>query len=173
MNQKNILVIDDEPDLVDLVSYNLKKEGFKVAVALSGEDGIEKIRTGSFDLLVLDLMLPGIQGVELCRMVRRNPRTESLPIIMLTARNDMTDKIKGLETGADDYMTKPFSPAELVARVRALLRRTSKTGAGEKAVRVGDLVIHPDSYRVTKKKRSCPPERHRVQASPVPCRTPR
>jgi phosphate regulon transcriptional regulator PhoB len=151
MDRKNILIVDDEQDLVELVSYNLKKEGFKVSVASNGEDGLEKLRKESYDLLVLDLMLPGIQGVELCRMVRRNPKTESLPIIMLTARSDMSDKIKGLETGADDYMTKPFSPGELVARVRALLRRTSKTGARDKAIQVGDLAIHPDTYTVTRR----------------------
>jgi phosphate regulon transcriptional regulator PhoB len=151
MDHKNILVIDDEPDLVELVSYNLKKEGFKVTVASNGEDGLEKLRKGSFDLLVLDLMLPGIQGVDLCRMIRRNPKTETLPIIMLTARSDMADKVKGLETGADDYVTKPFSPAELVARVRALLRRTSKTAVADKAIHVGDLAIHPETYTVTRR----------------------
>lgn len=151
MDRKKILVIDDEPDLVELVSYNLKKEGFHVSVAPNGEDGLEKIRKGSYDLLVLDLMLPGIQGVELCRMVRSNPKTESLPIIMLTARSDMADKIKGLETGADDYITKPFSPGELIARVRALLRRASKTSPLDKAIHIGDLAIHPETYTVTKR----------------------
>ncbi len=151
MDRKNILVVDDEPDLVELVSYNLKKEGFRVTTASNGEEGLEKILKGPVDLLVLDLMLPGIQGVEVCRMIRRNPKTESLPIIMLTARSDMSDKIRGLETGADDYMTKPFNPAELTARVRSLLRRTSKTAADEKGIMVGDLAIHPATYTVTKR----------------------
>jgi phosphate regulon transcriptional regulator PhoB len=151
MVPKKILVIDDEPDLVELVSYNLNKEGFKVWTATSGEDGLEKIRKDAFDLLILDLMLPGLQGVEVCRMIRNNPKTESLPIIMLTAKSDTSDKIKGLETGADDYMTKPFSPSELIARVRALLRRTTAGAARQRTIRVGDLVIHAETYTVTKR----------------------
>lgn len=151
MEAKNILVIDDEPDLIELVSYNLKKEGFKVATALSGEDGLEKIRKSSFDLLILDLMLPGIQGVEVCRMLRSNPKTESLPIIMLTAKREESDKVRGLETGADDYMTKPFGPKELIARVRALLRRSS-SAVKEKVIKVGDdLAINVETYTVTKR----------------------
>ncbi|OGW38807.1 MAG: DNA-binding response regulator [Nitrospirae bacterium GWD2_57_9] len=151
MKTISILVIDDEPDLVELVSYNLRKEGFKVSTAANGEDGLEKIRKGTFDLLILDLMLPGVQGVEVCRMVRSNPKTESLPIIMLTAKTDMSDKIKGLETGADDYMTKPFSPSELVARVRALLRRTARGEVTEKTIQVGDLTIYAETYTATKR----------------------
>lgn len=151
MDQKNIIVIDDEPDLSELVSYNLKKEGFKVSIAPDGEEGLEKIRKGSFDLLILDLMLPGMQGIEVCRMIRSNPKTESLPIIMLTAKSDTSEKVKGLETGADDYMTKPFSPGELVARVRALLRRTAKGPASQKTINIGDLVIHTETFMVTKR----------------------
>ncbi len=147
---KSILVIDDEPDLVELVSYNLKKEGFKVAGAHDGEDGLEKIRKNPFDLVILDLMLPGLQGVEVCRMIRKNPKTESIPIIMLTAKTDTVDKVRGLETGADDYLTKPFSPGELVARVRALLRRASRTSPGERVLAIGDLSINPQTYTVTK-----------------------
>lgn len=150
MEAKSVLVIDDEPDLVELVSYNLKKEGFKVATAFSGEDGLEKIRKGSFDLLILDLMLPGIQGVEVCRMIRSNPKTESLPIIMLTAKREESDKVRGLETGADDYMTKPFGPKELIARVRALLRRSS-AAVKDKVIQVGDLAINVETYTVTKR----------------------
>ncbi len=148
---KSILIIDDEPDLVELVSYNLKKEGFKVASASTGEEGLEKIRKGPFDLLILDIMLPGIQGVEVCRMIRSNPKTESLPVIMLSAKAEMTDKIRGLNTGADDYMTKPFTPGELVARVRALLRRTSRDAAGGTAITIGDLTIHAETYSVIKR----------------------
>jgi phosphate regulon transcriptional regulator PhoB len=150
MESKKILVVDDEPDLVELVSYNLKKEGFKVSTAPDGEDGLEKARKGAFDLIILDLMLPGIQGVELCRMLRNNPKTESLPIIMLTAKGEMADKIRGLETGADDYMTKPFSPKELIARVKALLRRSGEGPARDKVIRVGDLHIDRETYAVTK-----------------------
>ena len=150
MESKKILVVDDEPDLVELVSYNLKKEGFKVSTAPDGEEGLEKARKGAFDLIILDLMLPGIQGVELCRMLRNNPKTESLPIIMLTAKGEVSDKIRGLETGADDYMTKPFSPKELIARVKALLRRSGEGPAKDKVIRVGDLHIDRETYTVTK-----------------------
>jgi phosphate regulon transcriptional regulator PhoB len=151
METKRILVVDDEPDLVELVSYNLKKEGFKVTTSPDGEDALEKVRKSAFDLVILDLMLPGIQGVELCRMIRGNPRTEAVPIIMLTAKGDVSDKIRGLETGADDYMTKPFSPKELIARVRALLRRTSEGAARDRVIRVGDLHINAETYTVTKR----------------------
>jgi phosphate regulon transcriptional regulator PhoB len=152
MEIKYVLIIDDEPDLVELVSYNLKKEGFKVLTASDGEDGLEKIRKGSFDLVILDLMLPGVQGVEVCRMLRSNPKTEELPIIMLTAKTDMSDKVRGLDIGADDYMTKPFSPKELIARVRALLRRTEQ-GARSKVIRAGDLQINAGNFTVTKRGR--------------------
>jgi phosphate regulon transcriptional regulator PhoB len=148
---KKILVVDDEPDLVELVSYNLKKEGFKISSTASGEDALDKLRKGDYNLLILDLMLPGIQGVELCRMIRSNPKTETIPIIMLTAKGELTDKIRGLETGADDYMTKPFSPKELVARVKAVFRRMGERAAKEKIIRVGDLRIDRETYAVTKK----------------------
>ena len=151
METIKILVVDDEPDLVELVSYNLKKEGFKVVTASNGEDALEKIRKDGYNLIILDLMLPGIQGVELCRMLRSNPRTETIPIIMLTAKGEVTDRIRGLETGADDYMTKPFSPKELVARVNAVLRRTSGRLAKEKVIRIGELSIDRETYTVTKK----------------------
>ena len=150
METKKILVVDDEPDLVELVSYNLKKEGFKVSSTASGEDALDKLRKGDYNLLILDLMLPGIQGVELCRMIRSNPRTEAIPIIMLTAKGELADKIRGLETGADDYMTKPFSPKELVARVKAVFRRMGERAAKEKIIRVGDLRIDRETYTVTK-----------------------
>ena len=150
MSAKKILVVDDEPDLVELVSYNLKKEGFKVSISPDGEDALEKIRKGAFDLVILDLMLPGIQGVELCRMLRSNPKTESIPIIMLTARGEVSDKIRGLETGADDYMTKPFSPKELLARVKAILRRTTEGAVKDKGIHIGDLRINRETYTVTK-----------------------
>ncbi|HXY55540.1 MAG TPA: response regulator [Nitrospirota bacterium] len=150
MNARKILVVDDEPDLVELVSYNLKKEGFKVFTAPDGEDALEKVRKGQFDLIILDLMLPGIQGVELCRMLRSNPKTEAIPIIMLTARGEVSDRVRGLETGADDYMAKPFSPKELVARVKAILRRTGEGVTKDKVINIGDLRINAETYQVTK-----------------------
>ncbi len=101
---KNVLIVDDEPDLVELVSYNLKKEGFQVATAPDGGVALEKARKKDYDLIILDLMLPGIQGIELCRILRNDPKTERVPIIMLTAKGDEADRVRGLETGADDYM---------------------------------------------------------------------
>jgi phosphate regulon transcriptional regulator PhoB len=150
METKKILVVDDEPDLVELVSYNLKKEGFKISAASNGEDALDKIRKGDFNLVILDLMLPGIQGTELCRMLRNNPKTEAIPIIMLTAKGEVSDKIRGLETGADDYMTKPFSPRELIARVNAVLRRAGERLAKDKVIHVGDLSIDKETFTVTK-----------------------
>jgi phosphate regulon transcriptional regulator PhoB len=146
---KHILVVDDEADLVELVSYNLKKEGFRVDAALNGETALSKIKKERYDLVILDLMLPRIQGVELCRILRNNPRTEALPIIMLTAKGEEVDKILGLEMGADDYITKPFSPRELVARVKAVLRRSMEKPAVEKILKAGELVIDRERYTVS------------------------
>jgi phosphate regulon transcriptional regulator PhoB len=146
----HILVIDDEPDIVDLVAYNLKKDGFIVSTAPDGEEALRKINTEDFALIILDLMLPGIQGMELCRMLKKSPRTENLPIIMLTARVEEIDRILGLETGADDYMTKPFSPRELVARVKAVLRRAAPKTEEENIIHIGDLVINRETFSVIK-----------------------
>lgn len=148
---KYILVVDDESDLVELVSYNLKKEGFAVDSASDGENAIKKIRKGTYSLVILDLMLPGIQGIELCRMVRNDPKTVNLPIIMLTAKGEEVDRILGLEMGADDYMTKPFSPRELNARVRAVLRRSAAVPVTEKILKIGELEIDKERYTVTVK----------------------
>jgi len=143
---KHILVIEDEADLVELIAYNLKKEGFAVDASSDGEAALGKIRKGNYDLLVLDLMLPGIQGMELCRIVRNDPKTAGLPIIMLTAKGEEIDRILGLEMGADDYMAKPFSPRELVARVKAVLRRASEKPVTEKILKIGELEIDRERY---------------------------
>ncbi len=148
---KHILVVDDEADLVKLVTYNLKKEGFLVDSAQDGEKALAKVKKGKYDLIILDLMLPGIQGMEICRILRNDPKTSSLPIIMLTAKGEEVDKILGLEIGADDYITKPFSPRELVARVKAVLRRTIEKPAADKIIEAGDLVINKETYSVTNK----------------------
>jgi len=121
--QKKILVVDDEKDIVELIAYNLEQENFATLRAYDGNAALELVRTKKPDLVILDLMLPGIRGEDVCRSIRKSPETESLPIIMLTARSDQMDKILGLEIGADDYITKPFNMRELVARVRAILRR--------------------------------------------------
>ncbi len=147
---KKILIVDDEPDLVELVSYNLKKEGFRVSSAADGEKALDVIKEGGIDLVVLDLMLPGISGIELCRMLRRNPKTESIPIIMLTARGDEQDRMTGLDAGADDYVPKPFSPRELLARIKAVLRRVGERMEKEKIIKLGDLTINKATYDVMK-----------------------
>ena len=149
---KKILVVDDEPDLVELVSYNLRKDGFDVSSVSDGEEALNKIRKENFNLVVLDLMLPGIQGMELCRILRNEPKTKDLPVIILTAKTEEIDRIIGLETGADDYIAKPFSPRELVARVKAVLRRSGEKSSEEKTVLIGDLVINRETYSVFKGK---------------------
>jgi phosphate regulon transcriptional regulator PhoB len=148
--KQKILVVDDEHDIIELVSYNLVKEGFDVSSATDGEEALTKLRKETFNLLVLDLMLPGIQGIELCRILKNDPDTKNLPIIMLTAKAEELDKILGLELGADDYITKPFSPRELVSRVKAVLRRTGEKPVAEKVIRIGDLVVNTDTYSVLK-----------------------
>ncbi|MDA8241753.1 MAG: response regulator [Nitrospiraceae bacterium] len=149
--QEKILVVDDEPDIVELVAYNLQKEGFIVSSASDGEDALAKIREEKFDFIILDLMLPGMPGMEICRVLRNDPKTKNLPIIMLTAKGEEVDKILGLEVGADDYLTKPFSPRELLARIRAVMRRTSGKKEDEKVIRIGDLTINKETYTVTKR----------------------
>ena len=133
-----ILVVDDEKDIVDLLAYNLEKEGYTAIRAYDGERALEQARSQRPDLLVLDLMLPGIKGVDVCRRLRSDPRTEGLPIIMLTAKGEEIDRVLGLEMGADDYITKPFSVRELIARVRAVLRRA---GAAQKKENRGEFVF--------------------------------
>jgi two-component system phosphate regulon response regulator PhoB len=120
-----ILVIDDEPDLLELVRVNLEKSGYEVDTALSGREALASVRRALPDLIVLDLMLPDVSGTEICRTIRADPSLSSLPIIMLTAKSDEVDRVVGFELGADDYVTKPFSPRELTLRVRAVLRRRS------------------------------------------------
>ena len=146
-----ILVVDDEQDILDLLSYNLYIEGFNVTTATDGEEALKKISVKSFDLVVMDLMMPGIQGMELCRILRNDPRTEHLPIIMLTAKTEEVDRILGLEMGADDYITKPFSPRELLARIRVVLRRSARSIPDIKIVTAGELRINIETYSVTKK----------------------
>ncbi|HSB51417.1 MAG TPA: response regulator transcription factor [Dissulfurispiraceae bacterium] len=154
---KRILIIDDEQDIIDLVSYNLQKEGFDVDSATDGETALAKIGTVDYDLVILDLMLPGIQGLDLCRMMRSNADNTHIPIVMLTAKGEEVDKIIGLEMGADDYVTKPFSPRELVARIKAVLRRAeqrespppSQTAEAGSVVKLKDIIIDRERYTVT------------------------
>jgi len=150
MSMKKMLVVDDEPDIVELVTYNLRKEGFDVSSAFDGSEALAKIRKEKFDFIILDLMLPGVQGMEICRILRSESTTRNIPIIMLTAKGEEIDKILGLEMGADDYMTKPFSPRELLARVKTVMRRTSEKTADATVIRIGKLVINKETYTVTK-----------------------
>lgn len=151
IKRKSILVVDDEKDIVELVAFNLEREGMTILKAFDGETALQMIRSDKPDLMILDLMLPGLSGLEICRLVRQHKETETLPIIMLTAKGKSLDKILGLEMGADDYMTKPFNVQELMARVRALLRRSDFTKNIEKreAFTDRDLHIDYDSYEVS------------------------
>ncbi len=152
MVSRNVLVVDDEKDLVELASYNLTKEGFTVDSASDGEGALSKIRKKKYDLLILDLMLPGIQGIELCRILRKDPETAGLAIIMLTAKGEEADKVIGLEMGADDYITKPFSPRELVARAKAVLRRSPQgRPSGKGMLKAADIEIDRERYTVSLK----------------------
>ena len=145
---KRVLVVDDEKDIVDLVAYNLEKEGFRVLKAYDGEKALELARTSKPNLILLDLMLPGIQGLEVCKILRNKPETASVPIIMLTAKGDEVDKILGLEIGADDYVTKPFSIKELLARIRALLRRLEPVKGKAEVFEYRGLRIDFESHQV-------------------------
>jgi two-component system alkaline phosphatase synthesis response regulator PhoP len=149
MAGETILVGDDEAHSVELAALYLEREGFRVQPADDGEKALEMIARQPPALLVLDLMLPGVDGWEVCRRVRAGSAAPDLPIIMLTARDDDVDKIVGLELGADDYVTKPFNPRELVARVKAILRRTQRAARPQAPIHVGDLTIDPARHEVT------------------------
>lgn len=144
-----ILVVDDEPDAVELIEFNLRNAGFEVVAALDGEEALKKARAYAPDLILLDLMLPEVDGLEVCKILRRDPATAAIPVMMVTAKAAELDRVLGLELGADDYVTKPFSPRELVLRVKNLLRR--RTGQGEKAERlqIEDLLIDVPQHLVS------------------------
>ena len=144
-----ILVVDDEPDLLELVRVNLAQAGYAVETASSGSDALAALRRSPPDVMVLDLMLPDLSGTELCARVRADQRLAGLPIIMLTAKSEEIDRVVGLEVGADDYVTKPFSPRELALRVRAVLRRRTPAGDEARALEHGALRVDPDSHRAT------------------------
>jgi len=142
-----VLIVEDEEPIVTLVRYNLEAQGFKVSAAADGEEALTKIRDDPPDVLILDWMLPYLSGIELCRQLRRKPETRQLPIIMLTAKGEEADRIRGLESGADDYVSKPFSPSELAARVKALLRRSSPSFA-EETLKFRDVVMNLAAHKV-------------------------
>jgi phosphate regulon transcriptional regulator PhoB len=149
--QKKILVADDEKDIVELIAYNLEQEGFAVCKAFDGRKAWEMVNADKPDLVILDLMMPAMPGMEVCRMIRRQAETAAIPIIMLTAKSDPVDKILGLEIGADDYITKPFHIRELIARIRAVLRRSERRPDGDLPESFDFRGLHVDfkSYQVT------------------------
>lgn len=149
MVQERILVVEDEKDIFELVRFNLAKEGYDVSGARSGEEALKKISEQLPDLVVLDLMLPGINGFSVAKKVKSDPESENLPIVMLTAKGENTDIVSGLEIGADDYIVKPFSPGVLVARIRAVLRRKAKQRPEDKSIiRIHNLVMDPGRREV-------------------------
>jgi len=142
-----VLVVDDEPDLVELVRYNLTEAGFRVSEARTGAEALAAVRRSVPDVLILDLMLPDLSGTEVCRRLRNESELVDLPIIMLTAKSEEIDRVVGFELGADDYVTKPFSPRELVLRVRAVLRRRVQGEVGERPLEHGPLRLEPGTHR--------------------------
>jgi len=149
MAKEKILVIDDEEDILELLKYNLSREGYKVSCAASGEETLRAVRSQIPDLILLDLMLPGIDGLEVASQLKDDPKTKDVPIVMLTAKGEEADIVTGLELGADDYITKPFSPRVLVARVKAVLRRKVKESADKTSVlHIHDVEIHPGRREV-------------------------
>ena len=139
--KEKILIVDDEKDIVKMLEYNLRKEGFRTLFAYDGEDALDLAGRERPDLVVLDLMLPGLDGLEVCKALKKESKTSSVPVIMLTAKKQETDKIVGLELGADDYVTKPFSIRELIARIKAVLRRSKEKEKLPELLRIGDLTI--------------------------------
>ncbi|MHC4233097.1 MAG: response regulator [Planctomycetota bacterium] len=148
MAHEKILIVDDEEDVLELVRYNLAKNGYTVITATTGEKALAKVRTQTPDLMILDLMLPGVDGLNVCKQLKNNPKTELLPIIMLTAKGEEADIVTGLELGADDYVTKPFSPKVLIARVRRSLQRTATRSSENAPIKIHKLTIDPARRRV-------------------------
>ncbi|MCC6795219.1 MAG: response regulator [Candidatus Hydrogenedentes bacterium] len=149
MAREHILVVDDEDDILELVRYNLEKAGYRLTCSASGGDAVKAARGNVPDLVVLDLMLPGLDGLEVCTLLKNDPKTRDAAIVMLTARGEEPDIVRGLELGADDYITKPFSPRILLARIQAVLRRREAEAKEKDAVlRVHNLVIHPGRHEV-------------------------
>lgn len=147
-NKGTILVIDDEKDLIELVRYNLEKEGYDVIAAYDGQSGLEVVKKHRPDLVVLDLMMPGLDGLQVCQRLRADPRSSRIPVIMLTAKATEADRVVGLEFGADDYIIKPFSPREVVARVKAVLRRSAPQQDDRQVIRNGELEIDLSGHEV-------------------------
>lgn len=148
-----ILIVEDEADLVELLRYNLERAGFEVLATPSGEEALLIVEERQIDLMLLDWMLPHISGIEVCRQLRRKPESSNLPVIMLTARGEQADRVRGLDTGADDYVTKPFAPEELIARIQAVMRRT-RPALSEERLTYGDIEMNLTEHKVTRRDRS-------------------
>ena len=146
--EKVVAIVDDEKDILDLVSHHLKREGYKVKEFLNGRDFLLFVDSVVPDLTLLDIMLPAIDGLEICRMLKGKPKTSQMPIIMLTAKGTEADVVVGLELGADDYVVKPFSPRELLARVKSVLRRTAKKQNEDEIIKIGPVTINTQRYEV-------------------------
>jgi DNA-binding response OmpR family regulator len=147
---KHILVVEDEPDTAELLEFHLENAGYKVTIAEDGYEALKKIHKLRPDLLILDLMIPEIDGFEVCRLIRKDPANESLPVMMCTAKSDETSKIQGLDFGADDYVTKPFSPREVVLRVKNLLKRSDSVNRTDiERLSIGKITIDKNSYEVS------------------------
>ena len=149
ITKPRVLVVEDEAPLVTLLRYNLEKEGFEVCEAADGEEALAQIVERKPDIVLLDWMLPLVSGIEVCRRIRRSPETRSLPVIILTARGEEADRVRGLDSGADDYVVKPFSPSELVARLRAVMRRTHPSSAQD-VLRFADVELDTAAHRVAR-----------------------
>lgn len=145
----NILIVEDEPSMVELLRYNLESEGFQVTSAADGEEAMLSIEEQKPDMVLLDWMLPKLSGIEICRRLRRDQAFRNLPVIMITARAEETDRVRGLDVGADDYVSKPFSPAELMARIRAVLRRHNPN-LGQDTITVADVTLDLVAYKVSR-----------------------
>ncbi len=149
MARGQVLIVDDEEDILELVEHHVAREGYGTRTAATGEDALEAVRAARPDLIVLDLLLPGVDGLEVCRRLKADQSTAGIPVVMLTAKGEEADIVAGLELGADDYVTKPFSPRVLVARIRAVLRRKRRQPTGEsEPIKAHDLVIHPGRHEV-------------------------
>lgn len=149
MVQEHILIVDDEEDILSLVEYNMKKHGFQVSCVATREEAIKTTRSLTQELIILDLMLPGVDGLDVCKVLKHDNNTKMIPIVMLTAKGEESDIVRGLEFGADDYITKPFSPNILVARIQAVLRRKQSEPLDQNSiVRIHDLEIHPGRQQV-------------------------
>lgn len=150
MSYRNILVVDDEEHIVELIKYNLENNGYTVITAYDGKAALDKVSNNEIDLIILDIMLPEIDGIDVCKILKKDKNTENIPIIMLTAKSEETDKVLGLEIGADDYITKPFSVRELLARIKAVLRRSKDDKNTNNIIKIGDITIDIEKHEVTK-----------------------